>query len=202
MTTAAAHDLARAIERLKSLHDGDLGVVETVACGGRAIPTLRALLFEREPSGLFETRCRAVQALAALDARDVLIEYLAMSHEAADPVEQLGDDAVLNAAARTVAKYGDEQVFQLLRYLAGRRLLPGVVGGLGEFMRPEAIPYLIDALAEDECRLIAEIALKKFGHRASQALTQVATATGSSPDSPSRARQRRSALDLLVSMGK
>jgi hypothetical protein len=200
MVTATAHDLERAIEKLKSLHDGDLGVVETVACGARAIPALRTLLCEREPSGLFETRCRAVQALGALDARDVLMEYLAMPHEAPDPVEQLGDDAVLNAAARTVAKYGDEQVFQLLRHLAGRRLLPGVVGGLGEFMRPEAIPILVDALAEDECRPIAEAALKKFGQRAAPALTQATAA--SSPESPSRARQRESALGLLAAMNE
>jgi hypothetical protein len=200
MVSAPAHDLERAIEMLKSLHHGDLGVVETVACGARAIPALRALLFEREPSGLFETRCRAVQALAALNARDVLVEYLAMPHDAPDPVEQLGDDAVLNAAARTIAKFGDEQIFQLLRHLAGRRLLPGVIGGLGEFMRPEAIPTLVDALAEDECRLIAEAALKKFGRRAHQALTRAAAA--SSPESPSRARQRLSALDLLAAMGK
>jgi HEAT repeat protein len=200
MVSAPAHDLKRAIEKLKSLHHGDLGVVETVACGARAIPPLRALLFEREPSGLFETRCRAVQALAALNARDVLVEYLAMPHEAPDPVEQLGDDAVLNAAARAVAKYGDEQVFQLLRHLAGRRLLPGVVGGLGEFIRPEAIPYLVDALAEDECRLSAEAALKKFGRRAYGALKRVATA--SSPESPSRTRQRQSALGLLAAMNE
>ena len=198
MTAAMAHELERAMEKLRSLHDGDLGVVEVVACGARAIPALRALLFEREPSGLFETRCRAVQALGALDARDVLIEYLAMPHEAADPVEQLGNDAVLNAVARAVAKYRDEQVFQLLRHLAGRRLLPGVVGGLGSFNRQEAIPYLVDSLAEDECRPIAENALMKFGPRARQALLAIASAPGASSESPSQTRQRRSALELLA----
>ena len=200
--TATAQDLARALERLRSFHHGDLGVVETIACGESAIPALRALLFEREPSSLFETRCRAVQALATLGTRDVLIEYLAMPHASADPVEQLGDDAVLNATARAVVKYRDEQVFQLLQHLAGRRLLPGVVGALGSFKRPEAIPYLIDALAEDESRPIAEAELKKFGHRAYRALTKVASARENSPDSPSRARQRASALGLLAAMGK
>jgi hypothetical protein len=201
MMTASARDLERALQRLTSLHDGDLGVVEIVACGTVAVPALRDLLFQRDPSGLFETRCRIVQALAALDARDVLIEYLALPHEAPDPVEQLGDDAVLNAAARAVAKYGDEQVFQLLRHLAGRRLLPGVVGGLGEFMRTEAIPILVDALAEDECRIVAENALKKYGRRAQRALTETAAAA-SGRESPSRARQRQSARELLAALDK
>jgi hypothetical protein len=201
MMMASARDLERALQRLTSLHDGDLGVVDIVACGTVAVPALRALLFQREPSGLFETRSRVVQALAALDARDVLIEYLAMPHEAPDPVEQLGDDAVLNAAARAVAKYGDEQVFQLLRHLAGRRLLPGVVGGLGEFMRTEAIPILVDALAEDECRIVAENALKKYGRRAQRALT-VAAAAAPGRESPSRARQRQSARGLLAAIDK
>jgi hypothetical protein len=44
--------------------------------GNAAIPTLRGLLFQREPSGLFQTRCRAIEALAALDAHSVVIEHL------------------------------------------------------------------------------------------------------------------------------
>jgi hypothetical protein len=68
--------LRAAIDKLRSLHDGDRGVIEIAACGRRAIPALRALLFEREPSGLYQPRCQAVKALAALEAYDVLIEYL------------------------------------------------------------------------------------------------------------------------------
>jgi hypothetical protein len=48
-------------------------VAELVALGTSAIPPLREPLFEREPSGLFQVRCRAVEALAALDAYDVLL---------------------------------------------------------------------------------------------------------------------------------
>ena len=66
----------RAIKKLKSLHDGDRGLIETVACGRRAISALRALLFEREPIGLFQVRCLAARALAGLEAYDVLIEFL------------------------------------------------------------------------------------------------------------------------------
>jgi hypothetical protein len=197
-----AHDLEQAINKLKSLHDGNLGVVETIGCGIRAIPALRTILFEREPSGLFETRCRVIQALATLNAREVLIEFLTTSHDATDPVERLGDDAVVNAAARAVAKYREESVFQVLLSLAGLRLLPGVVAALSSFARQETIPYLIDALAEDECRPIAEAALEKLGHAARHALRQVVTTGTGSPEveSPSRARQRQSALGLLVKM--
>lgn len=196
------HDLKQAINRLRSLHDGDLGVVEIVACGPPAIPHLRSLLFEREPSGLFETRCRVVQALAALNAGHMLIEFLTTPHESADPVERLGDDAVVNAAARAVTKYRDESVFQLLLSLAKRRPLPGVIAALGSFGRYETIPYLVDALAEDECRSIAEAALEKLGPAARHALI-TAVSEASSPqesESPSRIRQRQSALGLLVKM--
>lgn len=197
------HDVEQAINRLKSLHDGDLGVVETIACGSRAIPSLRELLFARETSGLFETRCRVVQVLAALNARDVLLEFLSVPHEADDPVERLGDDAVVNAAARAIAKYRDEQIFQLMHHFARQRLLPGVIAALGSFGRLEAIPYLIDALAEDECRLAAEAALEKLGPASHHPLIRVAAPTACSPEdeSPSRKRQRRSALELLDKMG-
>jgi hypothetical protein len=63
-----ANDVQRTMDKLMSLQEGDLG--ET-ACGNRAIAALRALLFEREPSGLYPARCRAVAALAALGAYDV-----------------------------------------------------------------------------------------------------------------------------------
>lgn len=195
--------LRRAIEKLKSLHDGDRGLVETVACGRRAIPPLRALLFEREPSGLFQTRCLAVKALAALKAYDVLTDFLGMPRKIADPVEHVGEDAVINAAARALADLHEEQVFQLLMYLAETHLLPGVVATLGTFKRAEALPHLIAALAEDESRPAAEAALRNLGSFACQALLVAAARCASSlqPESDSRLRQRRSAIGLLSEIG-
>ena len=35
------HRIELAISRLRSLHDGDRGVVDVVACGAQAIPALR-----------------------------------------------------------------------------------------------------------------------------------------------------------------
>jgi len=77
-----------AIAALKSFQHGDRGVLDVIACGARAIPALRAMLFEHERSGLFQARCRVVQALAALGAYDVLIEFLEANRTIADPVER------------------------------------------------------------------------------------------------------------------
>ena len=58
--------VSSAIERLKSLHDGDRVFSELVSFGFEAVPELRGLLLQRERSGLYVARCRAVEALAAL----------------------------------------------------------------------------------------------------------------------------------------
>jgi hypothetical protein len=196
-------DVQHAMDRLKSLHEGDLGIVEITACGTRAIPTLRALLFARERSGLYHARRGAVAALAALGAYDVLMDFLTARREAGDAVERLGDEAVTNAAALALTNLREERVFQLLLALVGRRLLPGVIGALGTFRRPEAIPHLTDALAEDDCRVTAEAAIRKFGRAARPALIEAADLRLPSPDpeSVSSRRRRRSALGLLAELG-
>jgi hypothetical protein len=76
MTAAEPQKVERAIAKLKSLQDGDTGVIDAIACGRQAVPALRRILFERERSGLYQTRRRAVEALAGLAASDVLIEFL------------------------------------------------------------------------------------------------------------------------------
>jgi hypothetical protein len=192
-----------AIKKLKSLHDGERGLIETAACGRRAIPALRALLFEREPSGLFQARCLAAKALAGLKAYDVLIEFLEAPRDSADPVERVGEDAVINAAARAVAALREPRVFDLLIRLAETGPLPGVTAALGAFSRIEAIPYLIEALAEDESRPEAEAALRNLGSSAHEALAVAACQPLPMPEreSQSRLRQRRSALELLIETG-
>jgi HEAT repeat protein len=195
--------LGQAIDALRSLHDGDRGVTEVIAHGKEAIPLLRDVLFEREPSGLFETRRRAVEALALLGAHDVLIEFLALSPEITDPIERVGEDAVVNAAARALIGLREPRVFQLLLSTIKRRILPGVVTALGGFRRPESIPYLIDALAEDESRPRAEVALREVAALAHDALIAASLRDPAHRDheSESRLRQRRSAVALLVQTG-
>jgi hypothetical protein len=213
MVANLAQNVERAISKLKSLRDdGDLGVFEAVACGNAAIPALRELLFLGDPRGLFRPRCRAVEALASLDAHEVLIEYLHIEvliesmddgQRAADPGERLGDDAVINAAAVAVAEVRDEQVFQLLRALAKRPSLTGVISALGSFGRIEAIPLLINALVHDASRPTAERALKKFGAAARSGLIASAKLPLPSKEHESVAslRRRRSSLQLLNQIG-
>jgi hypothetical protein len=64
-------------------------------------------------------------------------------------------------------------------------------------------PFGIHALAEDDCRLIAESALLDFGERAHTELLKAATTPSASEDSESETsiRARASALGLLLEIG-
>jgi hypothetical protein len=203
MTWPTPADVARAITRIRSLHDGEWGLIDAVACGSRAVPALRALLFERDPSGIYEPRRLAVQALAALGAHDVLVEFLSEARDAPDAVERVGDDAVMNAAARALAGVHEERIFQVLMDVAERRRLPGVIAALGALQRSEAIPHLVDALAEDDARPAAEAGLRAQGAAARSALVVTAARLSPSADneSISSLRRRRSALGLLSEIG-
>jgi hypothetical protein len=200
VTLPLASDIQRALERLKSLHDGDLGVVEMTACGRRAIPALRTLLLEGETSGIYHPRCRAVEALGA---HDVLIEFLTSPRDVVDPVNRTGEEAVINAAARALAGVNDERIFPLLLDLAKRQPLAGVIDALGSYRRPEAVPCLISALSEDHSRRAAEAALFRLGSRARPALLRTATRPIPSAEweTPSSRRTRRSAVQLLARLG-
>jgi len=202
MTERQTRKVEQAIARLKSFRDGDRGVLDVIALGEEAIPALRAMLFQRGRSGLYQARCRTVEALAALGAHDVLIEFLEADRTIADPVERVGEDAVINAAALALANFHEQRVFGLPLRLARRPALTGVIGALGAFGRVEAIPALIDALGEDASRPTGEAALRKLGRRARAALLNVATARAppGERESESSARRRRSALGLLADM--
>jgi hypothetical protein len=203
LTLPITSGVHRALDRLKSLHDGDLGVLDVVACGRRAIPALRALLLEGESSGIYQPRCRAVEALATLGAHDVLIEFLKSPRDVVDPVNRTGEEAVINAAARALATRRVEEVFPLLMDLAKRQPLAGVINALGSFQRRESIPCLIRALSEDYSRRAAEAALLQLGSKARTALLKAAMRPVPSAEweSPSSCRARRSAVQLLVKLG-
>jgi hypothetical protein len=195
-------DLLRAVRKLSSLHDGDTGVVDVVVCGPRAVPLLRDMLFAREPSGIYETRRRVVEALARLHAGDVLIDYLRNPNAVSDPVEQVGEDAVINAVARALADSRRAEVIALLLAWAQRRPLSGVIYALGRLGVIKAIPSLVNALVEDECRPTAERAIRLFGRLAAGALLESAVRSPR-PGEPVVLlnRARSSALKLLAEMG-
>lgn len=173
-TADPSPDILQAVDRMKSLHDGDRGFAEVVSLGVRSVPLLRELLFSREPSGLHHARCRATEALASLKAYEALEEFLRLEREIDDPVERLGEDTVISSAARAMARSHSQVAFNLLLDLAKRRVLSGVIAGLGSFKRLEAIPCLVGALAEDEVRLTAEAALREIGTAARGLLLRAA----------------------------
>ena len=192
-----------ALERIISLQDGNRGVLEVVACGPGAIPPLRILLFRREPSGLYQPRCRVVGALAALGARDVLRDFVNADHDIADPVELAGEEAALNAAVRALHGQDDEAFFQRLVQLASTRRLAGPIELLGIFRRPEALSCLVAALADDVARTAAEYAIRQHGRAAGPTLLAGATerVMQDGADTESSRRRRRAALGLLLGIG-
>jgi len=204
VSTSGDEGFRRAAEKLGSLHEGEHCVNEVVALGPKVIPLVRELLFKRDPSGLFHARVHAVDALVTLGAYDVLADFLRLDRAASDPVEKLGDEAVIGAAARGVAHSGQEWAFQLLLELARKfHYTGGIIAALGSFRRPESIPVLVSALAEDEARMPAEGALKAIGTPALPALIDAAILhlPSAADESESSFRHRRSALHLVCEIG-
>jgi hypothetical protein len=191
-----------AVAQLLNLYDGESGVLDLLLYGHRAIPALRAFLFRRDRSGIYQPRRWAIEVLAGLGAFDVLRDYLLTSHDATDPVERAGDEAVINAAARAISKVREDWVFQLLLDLASQRISSGPIEALGNFDRLEAIPTLIAALAEDDCRSIAEACLQRLGDAAQPALVRTALERRPSAlnESETSLRRRRSALHVLTEL--
>ena len=190
------------VDRLNSLKEGEIAVARIVECGKRAVEPLRRFLLHGKPSGIFQPRQRAVEALAELGAKDALLEYLTCVRYITDPVERYGEEAVENTAARLLSGSGDEEAYNVLLRLLRRRTMPGVIEALGEFRRTDAIPELIAALGDSIGRGAAEEALRKIGQAAHQALLDAARTPHPSVhhESPSSLCRRRSALRLLAEL--
>jgi hypothetical protein len=201
----ASERAERLIERLRALYHADLVVLDLVALGPVAIPALRRFVFRREPSGIYEPRCQAVSALAALKAEDALLEFLeaAPATIISDPVERTGEDAVINATSRALIGCPDDRIFAALMAIAKCRRLAGVIEALGNRRRLEAIPYLAAGLREDFTRREAEAALRNYGASARLALATIALKPIPSAEfeSVSSLRTRRSAVTVLRDIG-
>ena len=83
----------------------------------------------------------AVDALALLGARDVLIEYLQTPTQGVDAQLQFAEDAVKNTAGRRLSAWRDNETFEFLLEFSKKRNLPGVIETIAQFERPEAIPW-------------------------------------------------------------
>jgi hypothetical protein len=195
-------EIIRLIDCLNSLHDGDRAVDLLVTCGTEAIAPLRSYLMEGKPSHIYQPRQRAVKTLARLGAKEVLIEYLCTPKNITDPVTRFGEEAVENTAARLLALWQTDDVFEVLLRTAYKRTLPGVIEALGTFRRPEPVPLFIVALMDDFSRTAAENALKEMGALAKPALMEAAFKPASSEnhESHSHLLRRRSVMRILVNL--
>jgi hypothetical protein len=198
----AAENIASLVRDLESLRGGSTAAAALVGCGERAIGPLRQFLLEGAPNSVFQPRQLAVETLAELGAKDVLIEYLLRARKPSDPVIRFGEDAVLSTAARELSRWKTEDVFETLQKLSQERLLPGVVESLGNFARESSIPYFLWALGDGVCREAAEDALRKIGEPARAYLLEAAR----TPNSPagneisSSLQRRRTALKILADL--
>lgn len=194
-------DIQKLIESMQSIQDGELAADALVGIGQRAVPLLRKFLLFGRPSTVHQPRQRAVRALAELGAKDVLIEYLTSRRPIVDAAVRFGEEAVENTAARALAAWKTEDVFQTMLAIARSRTLPGIIEALGVFGRSEALPYLIAALGDDVSRRDAEHALRSMGDMALSGLLDAARTPDPSrrDESPASLVRRRSALRLIAS---
>jgi hypothetical protein len=196
------HDLGAAITKLMSLHDGDVGVIETIACGTAAVPALHSILFSRDSSGIYEPRRRAIEALEVLKAHEALREYLSAPQDISDPIERSGEDAVINAAARALGRLADTRDMPLLFGLLRTRPLAGVIEAAGRFRQISTLPDFIRALGDDFTRSAAEAAILRFGVKARKELLKcvLAPALVQGRETSASISRRRSALRILQIM--
>jgi len=191
------------LEELNTLKKGAQAVTKLIACGRPAVePLLRQFLLFGKPGIVYYSRRWAVEALAGLGAREVLLEYLAQKKEIADPPIRLSEEVVESAAARELKRWPSEEVVQVLLEIAQQRCLTGVLETLGEFKRAEAIPFLVKALEDDVCRNAAEEGLRKMGLPAKLELIKAATTPRPSRDAeaPASLLRRLSSVRLLAEM--
>ena len=170
-----------------------------IGCGERAIPRLRSFLLNGRPRGIYQPRQLAVETLAELGAKSVLLEYLSKPVAIEDAVVRMGEDAVRSTAARELGRWPTEDVFECLMRVGPDHLLPGIVEALGKFRRTESMTYFLWALGDGVCRSCAEEAIRNLGDMARPSLLDAANARTPSAEEekPSSVQRRRSTLRIL-----
>jgi hypothetical protein len=106
----ADKQLRKLVASLNSLHEGGQAIPLLMISGDRAIRPLRDILLCGEVGGLSIPRPQVVWALAELGARDVLLEYLAMERDIADPLTWQAEAIVEQTAARALTAWCSEDV--------------------------------------------------------------------------------------------
>jgi hypothetical protein len=204
MTTRelSEQEIESLVRDLESLQAGSLAAAALIGCGARAIYPLRRFLLQGRPRGVFQPRQLAVDTLAQLGAKEVLIEYLDKPLPTKDPVVRFGEDAVRSTAARELARWPDDEVFRCLLRAGLDHLLPGIVETLGTFRRTEAMPYFLWALGDGVCRSSAEEAIRALGVAAQPFLMDAVSERNPSAaeEVPSSLQRRRWALRILADL--
>lgn len=195
-------EIRKLIRQLEDLHRGKLAAEKLAACGEQAVGPLREYLIFGTPSHVFQPRQWAVQVLSRLGAWPVLLEYLSTRKDIPDPVVQFGEEAVQGTAARALAAWKTDEVFETFFRFASEKSLPGVIEALGSFRKAESIPLLIRALGDDLSRGAAESALRLMGPAARSFLEVLVTESVSHPrgESPTERIRRKIARAILVDL--
>jgi hypothetical protein len=195
-------EILRFVQDLESLREGSMVAAALVGCGARAIQPLRSFLLQGRPRGIYQPRQLAVETLGQLGAKDALLEYLSKPSAIKDAVVQLGEDAVRSTAARELARWQTDDVFECLTRAGLNHLLPGIVEALSTFRRTEAMPYFLWALGDGVCRSHAEEAIRGLGIAARPFLMDAAGTRNPSVDqeSPSSLQRRGWVLRILADL--
>jgi hypothetical protein len=188
------------VRDLEALRSADLTVSLLVGCGERAIPALREFLLDGPPRVVFQPRQRAVEALAELGAKNVLIEYLSQKREIDNAVVRFGEEAVESTAARELARWPTEETFEFLLGFAQSRTLPGVIDALGKFRRREAAAVLLKALTDDVSRPFAEEGLRSVANEIRPVLLAAAQRNETDEERPRNKQRRRRVLRILADL--
>jgi hypothetical protein len=191
------------IQQLSTLREGPAIVNELIRAGGAATPILAEALLNGQPRSVYQPRCLLVEALAGLQAHDVLVEYLRRHRHIADPELRFAEDAVINTAARELKFTFSAEALSALLEIARVRSLPGVIEALGMYCNQDSMPCFIRALESDLARTAAYDALRALGQPVKQALLNEAIRIEPCPpehENRSSLLRRRACLRLLAEL--
>jgi len=174
--------------------------VEAMRNKKATIKSLRERLLNGAPDSVYQTRQQIVFALAKLEARTVLMEYLRKPLKIADPVVRAAEEAVQSSAARELARWKNKKTFDFLLEFAKKCHRTGTLEALAEFERIETTPIFIATLEDDFYRPAAEKGLRKLGSTAKSDLIRSllipVKQRGFEP--PWSVRRRQSILSILL----
>jgi len=195
----AEREIARLVQQLNSLEEGERAAAKLIGWGGAAIGPLKRFLLDGKPSIVYQPRRWAVEVLAGIGAKEALIQFLKLQKDIPDSAVRLSEEVVENSAAKALSAWPTDEVFETLLDCALPHPGVGLIEALARFANPETIPYFIRALEDDTCRSAALRALRRLGPRVDVALLAAALTRlpSDADESASSVKRRISALEIL-----